>query len=87
MYVIITYDISEKKVGAVNKLLKKYLTWTQNSVFEGNLSAGVLKKCLMEVSRIIDKEKDSIYVFTIEREQNIKKEIIGIEKNYDDIIL
>lgn len=87
MHVIITYDISEKKVSVVNKLLKKYLTWTQNSVFEGNLSVGILKKCLMEVSRIIDKEKDSIYIFSVEREQNIKKEIIGIEKNYDDIIL
>jgi len=41
----------------------------------------------MEVSRVIDKEKDSIYIFSVEREQNIKKEIIGIEKNYDDIIL
>jgi CRISPR-associated protein Cas2 len=87
MYVILTYDVSEKKVAAVNKLLKKYLTWTQNSVFEGELSKGVLKKCLTEVRRMINKNEDSIYVYTVEIADHIKKEVIGIHKNYDDIII
>ncbi|MDI3508723.1 MAG: CRISPR-associated protein Cas2 [Clostridiales bacterium] len=84
---ILTYDVSEKKVAAVNKLLKKYLTWTQNSVFEGELSKGVLKKCLTEVRRMINKNEDSIYVYTVEIADHIKKEVIGIHKNYDDIII
>lgn len=87
MYVILTYDVSEENVAKVNKSLKKYLTWTQNSVFEGEISSGLLKKCLAEISKIIDKSQDSIYVYTVEIPRHLTKEIIGITKNYDDIIV
>ncbi|MEZ2737847.1 CRISPR-associated endonuclease Cas2, partial [Aneurinibacillus aneurinilyticus] len=49
MYVIITYDVSEKRVGKVCRKLKEYLTWTQNSVFEGEVSKTQLLKCLAEL--------------------------------------
>ncbi|MEM3862427.1 MAG: CRISPR-associated endonuclease Cas2, partial [Thermoplasmatales archaeon] len=32
MYVILVYDVDETRVSSVNKLLKKYLLWVQNSV-------------------------------------------------------
>ncbi|HDR7210657.1 TPA: CRISPR-associated endonuclease Cas2, partial [Bacillus cytotoxicus] len=53
MFVIITYDIGEKRVGKACKKLKQYLTWTQNSVFEGELSRTQLLKCLAELDQII----------------------------------
>lgn len=39
MYVIIVYDIEEDRVDRVNKILKRFLNWRQNSVFEGELAA------------------------------------------------
>lgn len=33
MYVLVAYDVDAKRVAKVHKVLKKYLTWTQNSLF------------------------------------------------------
>ena len=38
MYVILVYDIGEKRVGKMLKLCRKYLNWIQNSVFEGEIT-------------------------------------------------
>ena len=62
MFVIITYDVGEKRVNKVRKKLKMYLTWTQNSVFEGNITEGKLRKCLSEIDLILDIKYDSIYL-------------------------
>jgi CRISPR-associated protein Cas2 len=45
-YFIITYDIGEERVNLVRKTLKKYFTWVQNSVFEGEIGIGKLEKCI-----------------------------------------
>lgn len=36
MYVIIVYDVGEKRVGKMLKLCRQYLCWIQNSVLEEN---------------------------------------------------
>ncbi|PKP54661.1 MAG: CRISPR-associated endonuclease Cas2 [Candidatus Altiarchaeales archaeon HGW-Altiarchaeales-3] len=80
MYVIIVYDVSEKRVNRVCKFLRMHLNWIQNSVFEGELSKGQLKEVKMGLGYIIKKDEDSILLFTVESEKWIKKEVIGIEK-------
>lgn len=35
MFVIVTYDVSQKRVTKVMKISRKYLNHIQNSVFEG----------------------------------------------------
>lgn len=62
MFVIVTYDVGEKRVNKVRKKLKMYLTWTQNSVFEGEITDGKLKKCLAELDRVLDRTEDSLYI-------------------------
>lgn len=42
MYVIIVYDVGEKRVGKMLKLCRQYLCWIQNSVLEGELSEAKL---------------------------------------------
>ncbi len=87
MYCIIVYDINIKKVVKVNKILRKYLHWVQNSVFEGEINESNLLKIKIELSKIIDKEKDSVIIFTFDRPKWIKREIIGLEKgNISNII-
>jgi CRISPR-associated protein Cas2 len=85
--VIITYDIEDKRINKVRKTLKKYLTWTQNSVFEGEITEGKLHKCLSEINKLIDKKTDSIYVYRVKISKNIKKDVIGIEKNFNELFL
>ncbi|EGL83975.1 CRISPR-associated protein Cas2 [Caldalkalibacillus thermarum TA2.A1] len=87
MFVIITYDVNEKRVHKVCKKLREYLLWTQNSVFEGELTKGKLNKCLAELEKIINKEEDSIYLYTIENPRHLKKTVFGQEKCNDDLFL
>ncbi len=87
MFVIITYDVEERRVAKVLKHLRKYLTWTQNSVFEGEITEGKLKKCLYELNRFINREYDSIYIYEVKIPHNIKKKIIGRSKSINDLFL
>lgn len=38
-YYIVVYDINEKRVAKVHKILRAYLQWRQRSVFEGYLES------------------------------------------------
>lgn len=38
MFVIVTYDVSQKCVTKVMKICRKYLNHIQNSVFEGMIT-------------------------------------------------
>jgi len=87
MFIIITYDVNEKRVGKVCKKLRKYLTWTQNSVFEGEITKGTLNKCLAELNKVIKTEEDSIYLYHINNPRHIKKIVFGQEKSDDDMFL
>lgn len=87
MFVILTYDIEEKRINRVRKTLKKYLTWTQNSVFEGEITEGKMHKCLSEINKLINKKTDSIYIYRVKISKNIKKDVIGIEKSFDELFL
>lgn len=87
MFVIITYDVGEKRVGKVCKKLREYLDWTQNSVFEGEISTGKLTKCMAELNKIIRKNEDSIYMYQVNNPRNIKKVVHGQEKNPGSLFL
>lgn len=87
MFVIITYDVDERRVGKVCKKLREYLDWTQNSVFEGEISEGKLSKCLSELGKIINKNEDSIYLYRINNPRNLKKVIYGKDKSGIDMFL
>ena len=64
-YCIITYDVGEERVNRVRKILKRYLNWVQNSVFEGEIGEGKLEKCLYELKRVIKEDADSIYIYRL----------------------
>lgn len=86
-YLIITYDIGEERVNKVRKILKKYFMWVQNSVFEGDITAGKLEKCRGELLRLINKETDSIYFYSLENRLNYMKTVMGVEKELTGNIL
>lgn len=80
MYVILVYDVGEKRVGKMLKLCRRYLSWIQNSVFEGNLSKAQLRDLKMQIEDIIDKEKDSVIFFSSRMEYSMDREILGKER-------
>jgi len=84
MYVILVYDFGEKRVGKMLKLCRKYLTWIQNSVFEGEISEVKLKELMFKAKEFMNKEDDSIIVFSGTLQKNLDKQIIGKERSSTD---
>jgi CRISPR-associated protein Cas2 len=87
MYVIAVYDCGEKRVVKMLKLLRRYLTWIQNSVFEGEISEVQLKELKIEAAKIMDKQYDSLIIFSSRNPKWMDKEIMGVEKNSTDNFL
>lgn len=87
MYIILVYDIGEKRVGKMLKLCRKYLNWIQNSVFEGEITEVKLKELLFKAKEIMNIEEDSLIIFKSRNEKWLEKEVFGNEKNELDNIL
>ncbi|SDG13441.1 CRISPR-associated endonuclease Cas2 [Chitinophaga filiformis] len=87
MYIILVYDIEEKRVSKMLKLCRRYLHWIQNSVFEGELSPVQLKELIFEAELIMDTRKDSLIIFKTRQEKWLEKQVIGREKNEIDNML
>ena len=80
MYVILVYDVEQKRVAKALKTCRGYLHWVQNSVFEGEITEGKLKELLKRLKIVINKKKDSILLYKFDQEKVVEKEIIGLEK-------
>ena len=87
MYVILVYDIGEKRVGKMLKLCRQYLNWIQNSVFEGDITAVKLKELEHRAKSIMNIEEDSLIIFKSRDAKWLEKEIVGKEKNELDTFI
>ena len=63
----------------VNKYLKKYLLWRQNSVFEGEISDALIEQMIKGLKKIIV-DKDSVVIYKFKVKSYIENIIIGSEK-------
>ncbi|MFP4092586.1 MAG: CRISPR-associated endonuclease Cas2 [Cyclobacteriaceae bacterium] len=86
MYIILVYDVGQKRVGKMLKLCRRYLTWIQNSVLEGELTEVQLKQLKAEAKDIM-KEEDSLIIFSSKDERWLDKEVIGEERGSTGQIL
>lgn len=87
MFVILTYDIGEKRVAKALKKCRQYLTWVQNSVFEGDITEGNLKKLKMELKKLMKTNEDSVIIYTLANTRYSNREVMGLNKNSDDVII
>lgn len=87
MFVIMVYDVNQKRVGKVLKKSREYLYWVQNSVLEGEISEVNFKKLKSEISRIINEKEDSVIFYTFRTTKYSKREEMGIKKGGDENIL
>lgn len=87
MYVILIYDMAEKRVGKMLKLCRQYLCWIQNSVFEGELSEVKLRELQHKIRSLIEKKEDSVIIFSNKMSYHMSKDILGREKMTTDNFL
>ena len=81
------YDIDAKRVGKMLKLMREYLHWIQNSVFEGEITDVKLKELKMRAKELMNNDTDSLIIFKSRDEKWLDKEIIGEDKNPLDTML
>lgn len=86
MFVVLVYDIGEGRVAKMLKLCRRYLSWIQNSVFEGEISVGRLEALKTDAKDIM-RDDDSLIIFKSRNERWLDKEIIGKERGETDTFL
>lgn len=80
MYVIMVYDVKVARVNRVLKIGRRYLTWIQNSVLEGELTNAQFQKLKREVAKAINEEEDSVLFYTLRSEEDVRREQLGVSK-------
>lgn len=86
MYIILVYDMGEKRVGKMLKLCRRYLNWIQNSVFEGEITAVKLRELKGHAENLME-ENDSLIIFKSQQQKWLQKEIWGEERAGTDHFL
>ncbi|MEC0233220.1 CRISPR-associated endonuclease Cas2 [Paenibacillus kribbensis] len=86
-YVILVYDIGEKRVGKVFKICKKYLVHFQKSVFRGEITPANLIQLRAELKKVIDEGTDFVAVFKMTGDYVFDEEIIGARMNDSESLL
>lgn len=87
MFVILVYDFGEKRVAKALKIARKYLNWVQNSVFEGEISKANLVKLKLEMEKVMEKEYDSLIIYTFRTQKYWHREEIGVKKGGENFML
>ena len=87
MYVILVYDVGEKRVGKMLKLCRRYLNWIQNSVFEGEITEVKMKELIINIKSLIEIDIDSIIIFSSDNQKWLDKQIVGVERSTLDRFL
>jgi CRISPR-associated protein Cas2 len=71
----------------VHRILKRYLQWVQNSVFEGEITLGKLEDVRNMLSNVIDEDKDSIIVYSVNNAKWLEKVVWGRLKGKTNNVL
>ena len=87
MFIVLAYDVGEKRVSKVLKTTKKYLTPIQRSLFQGFITESELKRLKSELEALIDKTDDSVVIYKLHDINSIVFEEIGVSKFQGNHIL
>lgn len=86
MFIILTYDVGQKRLKKVLNTCRKYLVHIQKSVFEGQITSAKYQHLKKELAAIIDSERDSIIIYRLESPRFTQKEQIGVLEANDAIL-
>ncbi len=79
MFVIVVYDAQVERVAKLHKICKKYLTWVQRSVFEGEISRADFERMSYELKEAIDEQQDSILIYKFRTKKYYERQSIGAQ--------
>ncbi|MFF7146372.1 CRISPR-associated endonuclease Cas2 [Streptomyces nodosus] len=79
MFVILVYDTAAERNPKVLKTCRKYLHWTQRSVFQGQLSAAQYRALMAALTTVIDTDYDSIVTYTARSPELIASHTLGVD--------
>ncbi len=71
-------------MNKVLKLCRKYLTWVQNSVLEGEVEESALMRLERELRDLIETTEDSVLIYTFRTTRYFSRELIGLEKGKEE---
>ena len=77
MFVILVYDVKQKRQSKIMKICKKYLFHAQKSVFEGYLTEAQLNMLESELAHVVDTDEDSLCVYKVPYYRNVIKDELG----------
>ena len=77
MFVVMAYDIGEKRVAKALKTAKKYLDPVQNSLFHGFLTNKQLTRLKQDFSAFILPEEDKVIIYKTFDSSVLQTEEIG----------
>ena len=89
MYILVTYDVDttdkagQRRLRRVAKACIDYGQRVQNSVFECELTEVQLCMLKERISEIIDHSLDSIRIYHLNRNENRRVEVMGVETSFD----
>ncbi|MDR1730811.1 MAG: CRISPR-associated endonuclease Cas2 [Synergistaceae bacterium] len=87
MFVLMFYDVGEKRVAKVLKTARRYLTWIQNSVLEGDLTPAQLEALKIDVKKVIDEKYDSVLLYVWRVERYMQRDSLGVERGTTDYMV
>ncbi len=80
MYVVMVYDVAVERVAKVLQVGRRYLTWVQNSVLEGELSPSQLARLKADLAKVVE-PSDAVRFYVLPSRQSLRIEVLGTSKN------
>ncbi|ARD84822.1 CRISPR-associated protein Cas2 [Ferroplasma acidiphilum] len=86
MWIVLTYDINEKRVNSIRKICALYLIRVQNSVFLGEIGWANLRILRDKLKDKIIESEDSIQFFILRDEKLVRRIKLGVSYEFSNII-
>nr|WP_244184629.1 CRISPR-associated endonuclease Cas2 [Streptomyces cellostaticus] len=75
---MLVYDTAAERNPKVLKTCRKYLHWTQRSVFQGELSPAQYRALMSTLTAAIDPAYDSIVTYTTRSPDLVETSVLGV---------
>jgi len=82
MYVVLVYDMEADRTSKMLRLGRRYLTHVQNSVLEGDISEGDLKRLQGEIEDLL-KPGESVIVYELSSDTLLNRTVYGEDPTED----
>lgn len=80
MFIILVYDVNQKRVAKALKTCRRYLNWVQNSVFEGEITKAQLAALTNDLKNVLTLDEDSVLIYRFRTTKYFNREVLGKER-------